>query len=668
MISNSTFLESVYGSTFAASQHGWIACFAGDPNSVAGDAWAGQLYLGTANQQLMLDKRSAHNNYFSVALLQLGDRPRRSKSAFHALAVLVADDADPNELNGTPSYVIETSPGNHQIGVLLDQEDPDVRNVALIDSVMQAMADANLVKADKSGNNAVRYCRLPVGTNGKGGRNTPVQLTTWNPSVRYSLEDALGLFGLDLDVVRSRVSRVTKRVTDTPGDAENAELIRRILSGESYHDPLMKLSAKLVASGAGGGAVVNHLRGLMESAEDRSERWQSRYNEIPRMVAGAEQFRPAPLGSVTINLGAPHTAPEAAREPAPIDWGSLAQAAIEPANFRWSGWLPARTTTLLSANGGVGKSNLSLQLAAALALGQRFLGDTLEPVRVLVISAEDETRTVHFRLANIVADLGASLADLQGRLICYDLTQADCVMWREGQPTARMQWLSDVTEQHQAEVVIIDNASDVFTANENDRAEVRGFMRSLNSIARHSGAAVLLLAHVDKAAVRGGAGADTNTTFSGSTAWNNSARSRWAMTREDDAVHLRHEKCNLGPLQEQIKLEFDASAKVFRRFGQVASAAFARSVLRQSKRVEILRILRSAEQRGIHLSPSDAARGTSDAFKACSAVVSNRKEFFSELTSMRIDGLVTVREYVRDRKPREQLVLTPAGEKLAGEA
>jgi hypothetical protein len=29
---------------------------------------------------------------------------------------------------------------------------------------------------------------------------------------------------------------------------------------------------------------------------------------------------------------------------------------------------------------------------------------------------------------------------------------------------------------------------------------------------------------------------------------------------------------------------------------------------------------------------------------------------------------VTVREYVRDRKPREQLVLTPAGEKLAGEA
>ena len=670
MVSNSEFLEAVYG-PLGEGVHGWIACYAGDPNAVGADAWAGQLYVGTTNAKLMIDRRVEQNTYYSVARLTLnGERPRRSKNNFASLAALVADDADPGELNGTPSFIIETSPGNHQIGVLLDPEDANVRDAALVDAVMQTMADAQLVRADASGNNAVRYCRLPQGVNGKGGRNSPVSLREWRPENRLTLEDALGVFGIDLDGVRSRVSRLTQSVKDAPSDAENAELMRRIISGESYHDPLIKLSAKLVASGASGGAVVNHLRGLMDAARPGSptelERWQSRYNEIPRMVQGAERFRPEPLAPITINLGG-QKAPEAPAELSPLDWSTLAQGVPEPALFRWAGWLPARTTTLLSANGGVGKSNLSLQLAASLALGAPFLGESVETCRVLVISAEDETRTVHFRLGNIVADLGATLSDLNGRLVAYDLTQHDCVLWREGVPTARMQWLADTVERHQADVVILDNASDVFSANENDRAEVRGFMRSLNAIAHHSGAAVLLLAHVDKASVRMGAGVDTNTTFSGSTAWNNSARSRWAMTRENDAVSLRHEKCNLGPLQGEIKLEFDTAGKVFRRFGQVASAAFARSLLRQSKRVEILQVFRAAEQRGIQLSPSENARGTSDAFKACQKVIPNRREFFGELTAMRLDGLVTVREYTRDRKTREQLVLTATGEKLIGE-
>lgn len=671
MISNSEFLEALYG-PLGDGVHGWIASFRGDPNSVAADAWAGQPYLGTANQRLLIDKRTGDNNYYSVARLALQEgKPRRSKQNFLELAALVADDADVNELNGTPSFIVETSPGNYQVGVLLDREDANVRDATLIDAAMQAMADAALIKADSSGNNAVRYCRLPTGINGKGGRGHEVKLTTWNPNARYTLEDGLALFGLDLEAVRSRVSRVTQRVTDTPSDTENAELVRRIITGESYHDPLVKLSAKLVASGASGGAVVNLLRGVMDAARPGSpgelERWQSRYNEIPRMVQGAERFRPEPLAPVTINLGGAPKPIESSAELAPMDWSTLAGQTPEPAVFRLPGWMPARTTTLLSANGGVGKSNLSLQLAASLALGRSFLGIDVEPCKVLVLSAEDEARTVHFRLGNIVADLGASLADLENRLVAYDLTQSDCVLWREGVPTSRMQWLADTVERHQAAVVIIDNASDVFSANENDRAEVRGFMRCLNAIALHSGAAILLLAHVDKASVRMGAGTDTNTTFSGSTAWNNSARSRWAMTRENEAVSLRHEKCNFGPLQEEVKLEFDASAKVFRRFGQVASAAFARSMLRQSKRVEILRTLQAAERRGIHLSPSENARGSSDAFKACSRTIPNRREFFAELTAMRLDGLVTVREFMRDRKPREQIVLTPAGEKLSGE-
>lgn len=668
MVKNSEFLETVFGSL--DGKNTWIVAFAGDPNAAAPDAWAGQPYLGTTNQRLMIDRRTDQNVYYSVAQLKVidGRMPRRTKEFFDRLAVLVADDADPSGLNGTPSFIVETSPGKRQIGVLLDADDPNTQDAQLIDAVMQAMADARLIDADKSGNNAVRLCRLPNGINGKGGAKHPVSLSVWNPNARYSLEDALGVFGLDLDAVRSKAVRVTQSVKDTPSDIEHANLVRQIFSGESYHDPLMKLSAKLVASGASGGAVVNHLRGLMEACEDRSERWGARYNEIPRMVTGAERYRPQALPAVTINLsGTKHEASQGPHEPAPMDWGALAGLEPTPAVWRLPGWMPARTTTLLSANGGVGKSNLSLQLAASLALGKPFLGiEAGEPVRVLVLSAEDEARTVHFRLGNICRDLGASLGDLAGRVWAYDMTQTDCVMWGDEGATGRIQWLADHVEQHQADVVIIDNASDVYAANENDRAQVRGFMRALNAIAQHSGAAVLLLAHVDKAAVRMGAGSDTNSTFSGSTAWNNSARSRWAMTRDQErVVTLRHEKCNFGPLQGEIRLEFDPEAKVFRPFGQVPALQAARNVLRNSQRVEVWRIVSTALMMGTKLSLE--ARANNNVYVGLKMRERlpqvDRRDVFEWLTQWISDGLIAIEDYTigRTNKTAQRLVLTEEG-------
>lgn len=665
MITNSQFLAEVYG-PLASGQMGWYVAFRGDPNAVGPDSWGGAVWLGTPNQVLMIDKRVDDNLYYSVGRLAVGDGalPRRSKQFFDGLAVLLADDADPSNLNGTPSFIIETSPGKNQIGLLLEHDDPATRDVALIDAVMQAMADAQLIAADKSGNNAVRLARLPNATNGKVGANHRVQLKTWHPEKRYTLEDALGIFGLDLDVVRSRVRQPERSSSKgVASDAENAELFRLIQSGESYHDPLMKLSAKLVASGASGGAVVNILRGVMESNGDRSDRWKSRYDEIPRMVQGAERFRPEALPAVTISLGGSKPAAEAPAELTPMSWGALAQVSPEPPVWRLDGWLPARTTTLLSANGGVGKSNLSLQLAASLALGKPFMGVELDPCKVLLLSAEDEARTVHFRLANICADLGVSLADLEGRLQAFDLTQANCVLWNEGAPTPRMQWLADVVNQFAPQMIIIDNASDVFNANENDRAEVRGFMRALNAIALHSEAAILLLAHVDKASVRMGAGQDTNTTFSGSTAWNNSARSRWAMTRDSDRlVVLRHEKCNFGPLQAEMRLEFDAAAKVFRKAGTVPGSV-ADGVLRKAQHGAVLKLVAASIKAGQKLSL--AATANNNAYRVVSGSRGfpkiSRGEFFSILYDMQREGLLEEIEYESGRKKFKALALTTLG-------
>ena len=68
------------------------------------------------------------------------------------------------------------------------------------------------------------------------------------------------------------------------------KLIGQVLSAESYHEPLVRLAAKLIKSGMSDGAAGNLLRGWMEaSAGPRDERWKARYNDIDRSVSTAQE-------------------------------------------------------------------------------------------------------------------------------------------------------------------------------------------------------------------------------------------------------------------------------------------------------------------------------------------------------------------------------------------
>ena len=107
------------------------------------------------------------------------------------------------------------------------------------------------------------------------------------------------------------------------------------------------------------------------------------------------------------------------------------------------------------------------------------------------------------------------------------------------------------------DLVVIDNASDAYAGNENDRSEVRAFLKGmLGDMAARNNQAVLLLARIDKQAARGGAAGNN---YSGSTAWHNSSRSRLALVPTDDGVELHQEKLNLGArLDAPIELSWSA--------------------------------------------------------------------------------------------------------------
>lgn len=672
-MANSDFLAEVYGQ-LPTGHHGWVCHFQADPSSAAPDVWSGRPYRSLPAQASVIDGAGADNTYFCTAVLRATDTGEivRRKDSFVRLAVLTLDDVQLDEITGC-SYSIQTSPGKRQVGILLDPDDPDTHNRELVDRVMSSLAARGWVASDRSGNNAVRYVRLPYGSNTKprAAGIWRVQLELWKPTVRWSLEDACQAVGIDLDALRVAAALPKAAPSSTQG-SHAGEFVTGLLgplNERAYHDSLTRMAASLVAGGMFPGAAVEHLYSLMDAVrptgpEDEVRRWEARRAEIPRLVKSAEKYAPQERQptTITVNLNAP-AQPEPG-EPEPMDWEALEHVEPEPARWRLEGWLPEGTVTLLSANGGVGKSNISLQLGVALAHGQPFMGITTAPSRVLVLSGEDEARTVHFRVAQVCKDVNVPMSSLRGSMVVYDLTQHDCVLWRDGHPTSRMQWLADLAVRTQAEAIVIDNASDVFADNENDRAAVRGFMRALNLIAHATRAAILLLAHVDKASVRLGAGSDTNSTFSGSTAWNNSARSRWAMVREDQGVLLRHEKCNLGPLQDEMRLEFDPEAKLFRVLGSVPGAAAARALARSGQRIAVLRLLANACERGLRLSMSAQANNNAFINLRNEPEFPNglaRAEFFGLLNELQRDGLVTETEYQEHRKKHRRLELTEVG-------
>ena len=676
-LQNSDFLAEVYGA-FAGGTYGWVCTFRADPGNAPADVWSGRAYKGLPAQALIIDKAERENTYFCTSILRATDDGEivRRGDAFVRLVVLVLDDVLIEALKGF-SYCIQTSPGKHQVGIFLDPEDPDCANTQLVDRVMSALAARGWMASDRSGNNKVRYVRLPIGSNTKprAAGTWRVQMEVWNPSTRWTLADACDAVGINLDALRAPL--ITEKTERSSTQGTHAGEFMAGLFGptndRAYHDNLVRMAASLVAGGMYAGAAVEHLYSLMDAVrptgpEEEVRRWDARRAEIPRAVKTAEKFAPEDRKppSITVNLGKAEEEQEPA-EPAdvqPMDWTELHAVEPEPPAWRLDGWLPEGTVTLLAANGGMGKSNLSLQLGVALVHGQEFMGMATKTSRVLVLSGEDEARTVHFRVGNICQEMQVPMQSLQGRMTVYDLTQHDCVLWRDGHPTSRMQWLADEAVRTKAQVIVIDNASDVFADNENDRTAVRGFMRALNLIAHVTRAAVLLLAHVDKASVRMGAGSDTNSTFSGSTAWNNSARSRWAMVRDGQTVTIRHEKCNLGPLQDEIRVEFDTGSKTFKRFGTVPGATAAAALLRNGQRVAVMRLLAEAADAGQRLSMS--AQANNNAWLALKGSAEfpriDRREFFSMLFEMQRDGLVHEQEYVRENRTKaRQVVLTEVG-------
>ena len=225
--------------------------------------------------------------------------------------------------------------------------------------------------------------------------------------------------------------------------------------------------------------------------------------------------------------------------------------------------IPANNVTLLSGEGSVGKSILSLHLAVAVALGRDWLGSLPEPGPALVACCEDDADELWRRLDLIFQHFGAAYTDFKD-LHVIALAGGDTLMAapdRHGliKITKLFKNIRSAACDIRPKLIVLDNAADVYGGNENDRTQVRQFVGILRGMAMAAGAGLLLTSHPSLT------GINTGTGLSGSTAWNASVRSRLYFKRattdkdeepDPDLRVLEVMKSNYGPIGETITLRW----------------------------------------------------------------------------------------------------------------
>lgn len=218
-VGNSQFLRSIFDRD-PGDGRPLVVSFDGSPAKVPSKAWYGRPWAEHVDSSEFLP--ASRNNYFSLAtfLPDEAGQYRRQKAHFSALYAVMLDDVgtkvDRDRLTLPPSWLLETSPGNHQAGYIL--REPLTDGLAA-DRLMNAIVAAGLCDPGANGPRT-RLARLPVAVNGKHDPPFQCRLVNWSPELRYSVDDLVD--GLQLEwVPGGRPKRSASGATkESPADGD----------------------------------------------------------------------------------------------------------------------------------------------------------------------------------------------------------------------------------------------------------------------------------------------------------------------------------------------------------------------------------------------------------------------------------------------------------------
>ena len=231
-------------------------------------------------------------------------------------------------------------------------------------------------------------------------------------------------------------------------------------------------------------------------------------------------------------------------------------------------WLPVGEVMVVSGAGGMGKSQLALEVAVAAATGGTALGIRehapiwLDPTEgpALFVSYEDRVPILRDRAAAISTRHDHN-RDLLNRLHLADdyppiWQTSDTLIGAKSGPAEGWNRLVVDVARSRPSLIIIDPASVALEGNPiSEIAPVRAFMLALRRLGDWAQAAVILVAHSPKSGRTAGAGASSADAIAGSGAWYDAARMVLTLTRppqdSEQRMILTAAKCQYsapGPL------------------------------------------------------------------------------------------------------------------------
>ena len=236
-------------------------------------------------------------------------------------------------------------------------------------------------------------------------------------------------------------------------------------------------------------------------------------------------------------------------------------------------WLPSNTATMFTGDGGAGKSWLTLQVVCEIASGytDAFLNPEYTPQKlpkpddshpskpVVFATYEDEPTEIKRRIQKLESGfkwIQGAIETIKENLHIVDMRGIGSV-WGPGMGShisvtgallSAGEELRTICKEQQARLLVLDPLSGAFGGNENDRTAVYDFVSSFRGWGDTEKCAMLAIGHLPKGNEGRAAG------FSGSTAWEASARSMWKIEKEKDGDDfywvLKHTKSNYAPRQK----------------------------------------------------------------------------------------------------------------------
>ncbi len=221
------------------------------------------------------------------------------------------------------------------------------------------------------------------------------------------------------------------------------------------------------------------------------------------------------------------------------------------------GWIPRGPTafTLLSGDGGTGKSLLALQLGLAVSSGQPWLGIPVTTGPVLFVTCEDDDDEIDRRMAKI-RDAFPFTPESSPFYIASRAGKSSVLCEEDQSGNVRKGPFYDTLNTMLANLpqgprlLILDTVADVFAGSENTRSSVNLFIKAvIGGLCLRHNTTPILISHPPK---------QKGVTFSGSTAWNNSVRNRvflsWFSSDPSPYRTITNEKANYSEAGGKLTL------------------------------------------------------------------------------------------------------------------